>query len=121
MYNSVASFDTLMSNLYKVTLDKNEKIQIFVIKLEEALNQTRSRFPAKLKVEGHLRNHLFYGINNTLRDSLYYKYTDPNLSYRDLLLTAQKTVFEACGSRVTNSTYAVKVKAAQINQRVALI
>ena len=71
MYSTVAGFDTLMSNFYKITQDKSNKILVFVKKLERVLNQIRSRFPAKLgekKVEGLIRDHLFHGMKKTLRD-----------------------------------------------------
>ena len=102
-----------MSNFSKVTQDKNDKIQVFAIKLKGVLNQIRSRFPAKIgkkEVQGHLREWLIHGMKRTLRDSLCSQYDEPNLSYTDLFLVACEAESEECDSRVTNSASTVKVK-----------
>ena len=106
-----------MSNVYKVNQDKNDKIQLFLIKLEGVLNQIRSRFPDKLgekEVEGHLRDHLLCEMKESLRDFLHYQYDDPNFSYNNLFLSVQKAACEVCDSRVTISASTVRVKAPRI-------
>ena len=115
VYSTVASYDTLISNICKVTQDINDKRQVFMIKLEAVLNQIRSRFPEK-EIEEHLQDHLFHGMMKTLRDSLHYQYDDPNLIYTGLLLAAQKAESEAYGSRVTNSVSTIKWRQPKYNQ-----
>ena len=45
IFGTVASFDVLMQNFYKITQGNNEKVPSFAMRLEGTLNQIRLRCP----------------------------------------------------------------------------
>ena len=65
---TVASFDVLMQNFYKVTQGNNEKVPSFAIRLEGTLNQIQLQCPRRmidLEAHQHLKDCLFHGSVNT--------------------------------------------------------
>ena len=65
IFGTMASFDILMQNFYKVTQGNHEKVPSFALRLEGTLNQIRLQFPGRmmdLKVQQHLKDCLFHGI-----------------------------------------------------------
>ena len=58
IFRTVASFDILMQNFYKITQGGNEKIPSFMTRLEGTLNQIRIRCPRRIadhEVPWHLK------------------------------------------------------------------
>ena len=45
IFGTVASFDVLMHNFYKITQGNNKKVSLFTMRLEGTLNQIRLRCP----------------------------------------------------------------------------
>ena len=45
IFGTVASFDVLMQNFYKITQGNNKKVPLFTMRLEGTLNQIRLRCP----------------------------------------------------------------------------
>ena len=45
IFGTMASFDVLMQNFYKITQGNNEKVPLFATRLEGTLNQIRLRCP----------------------------------------------------------------------------
>ena len=45
IFGTIASFDVLMQNFYKITQGSNKKVPLFVTRLEGTLNQIRLRCP----------------------------------------------------------------------------
>ena len=45
IFGTVASFDVLMQNFYKVTKSSHEKVPSFATRLEGTLNQIRLKYP----------------------------------------------------------------------------
>ena len=79
VYGTVISCNVLMHNFYRRAQDKSEKEQVYVERLEGALNQIRITFSAtctEWKIESHLWDCLFYDMNKHLRDSLQYLFAD---------------------------------------------
>ena len=58
IFGTVASFNVLMQNFYKITQGGNEKVPSFVTRLEGTLNQIRIRCPGRIadhEVPWHLK------------------------------------------------------------------
>ena len=65
IFGTVASFDELMQNVYKVSHGSNGKVPSFFIRLEGTLNQIQLQCSGrmiKLDAQQHLRVHLFHGV-----------------------------------------------------------
>ena len=63
IFSTVASFDMLMQNFYKITQGGNEKVPSFATRLEGTLNQIRIRCPGRIadhEVPWHLKEQLFH-------------------------------------------------------------
>ena len=45
IYGTVASYDVLMQNYYKISMDPKECVQAYATRMEGALNQIRTKFP----------------------------------------------------------------------------
>ena len=65
IFGTVALFDVLMQNFYKITQGGNEKVPSFATRLEGTLNQIRIRCPgwiANHEVPWHLKEQLFHRV-----------------------------------------------------------
>ena len=65
IHGTVASFDILMQNFYKLTQGKTEKVPVYVTFLEGVLNVVQQEYPTMLsvsKVQQHLRDVSFIGF-----------------------------------------------------------
>ena len=65
IFGTVASFDMLIQNFYKITQGSSEKVPLFATRLEGTLNQIRLRCPrqiANCEVPWHLKEWLFHGV-----------------------------------------------------------
>ena len=59
IFRTVASFDVLMQNFYKVTQGNNEKVPSFATRLEGTLNQIQLKCPRRIadrEVACHLKD-----------------------------------------------------------------
>ena len=64
IFGTMASFDILMQNFYKVTQGNHEKVPSFATRLEGTLNQIRLQCPGRItdwEVQQHLKDPLFHG------------------------------------------------------------
>ena len=78
IYGTLASFNILMQNFYKLQQGKTEKVLVYVTHLEGALNTVQQEYPMMLsmgKVQKHLRD-LFHGLCKQVHDSIHYLYGD---------------------------------------------
>ena len=65
IFSTMASFDILMQNVYKVTQGNHEKVPSFAPRLEGTLNKIRLQCPrrmSELEVQQHLKDCLFHGV-----------------------------------------------------------
>ena len=70
IFATVASFDVLMQNFYKITQGSNEKVPSFATRLEGTLNQIRLRYPRQIanhEVPWHLKEWLFHRVRKHVR------------------------------------------------------
>ena len=82
IFDTMALFDVLMQNFYKVTQGNNEKVPSFAMRLEGTLNQIRLQCPGRmtdLEVQ-HLKDHLSHGVHKHIQDSIRYLYSTPGTS-----------------------------------------
>ena len=66
IFSTVASFDILMQNFYKVTQGNHRKVPSFTTRLERTLNQIRLQCPRRtmeLEVQQYLKDCLFHGVH----------------------------------------------------------
>ena len=74
VYGTIASFDVLMQNLYRLQQGKMEKVLVYVKWLEGALNAAQQEYPNLLsmgEVQKHLTDCLFHGLCKQLYDSMH--------------------------------------------------
>ena len=93
IYGTVALFDVLMQNLYKVTQGNHEKVPSDATRLEGTLHQIQLKCPRQIadhKVPWHLKDHLFHGVHKHIRDSIRYLYSNPETTYSQLMVMAHK-------------------------------
>ena len=93
IFVTVASFDVLMQNFYKVTQGNHEKVPLFATRLERTLNQIRlkcSRWIADHKMACHLKDQLFHGVHKHIRDSIRYLNSNSETTYSQLMVAARK-------------------------------
>ena len=90
IFGTVALFDVLMQNFYKITQGNNEKVPSFTKRLEGTLNQIRLRCPRWItdrEVPWHLKEQLFHGVQKHVRDSIRYLYGNSETTYSELVVT----------------------------------
>ena len=93
IFGTVALFNVLMQNFYKVTQGNHEKVPSFTTRLEGTLNQFRLKCPRMIadhKVVCHLKDRLFHGVCKHIRDSIRYLHSNPETTYSQLMVTARK-------------------------------
>ena len=89
IFGTVALFDVLMQNFYKVTQGNNEKVPSFTTRHEGTLNQIRLRCPGQItkhEVPWHLKEWLFHGVHKYMRDSIRYLYGNSETTYSKLVI-----------------------------------
>ena len=94
-------FDSLMRNYYTLVQEENEKFPQFATKIEIKLSSIKWRFPQRFVGNikpNALRDRLFFGLKNEIRDSITFRYNDPNIFYSDLLWFARETEVEQRGA-----------------------
>ena len=90
IFRTVASFDVLMQNFYKITQENNEKVPSFTTRLEGTLNQIRLRCPGQITdcdVPWHLKKWLFHGVHKYVRGLIRYLYGNSKTTYSELVIT----------------------------------
>ena len=93
IYGTVAFFDILMKNFYKLQQGKTEKVPTDVTHLEGALNAVQKEYPTMLstgKVQKHLRDDVFHGLRQQLHNSMCYLYNDLRIMYPQLVTAVCK-------------------------------
>ena len=93
IFGTMASFDVLMQNFYKVTQGNHEKVLSLTTRLEGTLNQIKLQCPGRmmdLEVQQHLKDCLFHGVHKHIWVSIMYLYSIPGTSYLQLMVVTQK-------------------------------
>ena len=85
--------DKLQQEFYMLSQEKGEKIGTFAGRLELAYRWLHDRLPERFD-ERQLKDHLFYDVSQSLRDSSWYLYKDPTVTYQALLKALEETESE---------------------------
>ena len=70
IFGTVASFDVLMQNFYRVTQGNHEKMPSFATRLEGTFNQIQLKCPGRIvdcEVACHLKDQLFHEVCKHMR------------------------------------------------------
>ena len=89
-YEGVASSDMIFKEFYQLRQERNEKVQVFSIRLRDALTRLSLRFPDRAPKEDQektLKDHFFYGICPDLRNSIHHLYDDETVTFLQLLIS----------------------------------
>ena len=92
-YEGVASSDIIFKEFYQLKQERGEKVQIFSIRLRDALTNLTSRFPERVPAKDHdkmLRDRFFYGIKTEMRNSIRHLYDDKKVTFGELLMKARR-------------------------------
>ena len=87
-YAGVTSSDIVFKEFYQLKQERGEKVQVFSIRLRDALADLSSRFLERVPREHHegmLRNRFFYGIKTEMRNSIQHLYDDEKITFGELL------------------------------------
>ena len=91
-YEGVASSDIVFKEFYQLKQERGKKVQIFSIRLRDALTNLTSRFPERVPAKDHdkmLRDRFFYGIKAKMRNSIRHLYDDGKVTFGELLMKAR--------------------------------
>ena len=97
IFSTVASFNVLMQNFYKVTQGNHKKVPSFATRLEGTLNKIWLKCPGRIadcEVACHLKDWLFHGVCKHIRDSIRYVHSNPETTYSQLMVAARKAESE---------------------------
>ena len=92
--------DQLQQEFYKLSQEKGEKTGAFAEQLELIYRRLHDRLPERFD-EQQLKDRLFYGVSQSLRDSSRYLYKYPIVMYQVLLKAIKETESEYGEGRAT--------------------
>ena len=90
-FGSVANVDVLLHDFYKITQQRGESVRQFNNKLNDTLNEVRTRFPGVIHeslADQYLKNRLFNGMSVHLKNGIRYLYANPASTAEHLYLAA---------------------------------
>ena len=96
-YEGVANSDVVFKEFYQLKQEKNEKVQVFSVRLREALNKLTLRFPDKVPAGDEDRilcDYFFYGMKAELKSSVRHLFDSPDVSFSILLTAARRNGVE---------------------------
>ena len=100
-YGIAASYDSLMRDFYALVQEESGKVPQFATKIEIKLASLKwilpNRFLGNAEFTG-LRDRLFFGIKKQIRDSIRFRFSDPTISYSELLRLAREAEVEERGT-----------------------
>ena len=95
--------DKLQQDFYQLSQERGEKVKTFAGRLEQLYWKLQDKYPEKYDI-GQLKDCLFYGMSQHLRDSMRFLYKKEETSYEELLEASQ----EAEGEWTESKTAQVK-------------
>ena len=109
-YEGVASSDIVFKEFYQLKQERGEKVQIFSIRLRDALTNLTSRFPERVLATDRdkmLRDRFFYGIKAKMRNSMRHLYDDEKVMFGELLMKARQNEDEEVLAKVISKSVSV--------------
>ena len=95
-YEGVANSDVVFKEFYQLKQEKNEKVQVFSVRLREALNKLTLRFPDRVPAgdDRILCDRFFYGMKAELKSCVRHLFDSPDVSFSTLLTAARRNELE---------------------------
>ena len=93
-YVHTAPPDTLACEFHQLSQDRNEHGKEFAGRIEKLYKRFVEQSPERYPDKGLLKDHLFYGMNQHLHDSLCFMFQDPKCDYTSLLKAASAAEIE---------------------------
>ena len=87
-YEGVTSSDVIFKDFYHLKQERNERVQIFSIRLRDMLTKLSIQFPDQVPKEDHdkiLKDRFFYGIKSELQNSIRHLYDNESIPFRSFL------------------------------------
>ena len=109
-YEGVTSSDIVFKEFYQLKQERGEKVQIFSIRLRDALTNLTSRFPERVPAKDHdkmLRDRFFYSIKAEMRNSIRHLFDDEKVTFGELLMKARRNKDEEVLDKVTSKSVSV--------------
>ena len=110
-YEGVASSDMIFKDFYQLRQERNEKVQIFSIRLRDMLTKLSIRFPDRVPKEDHdkiLKDQFFYGIKSELQNSIRHLYNNEYITFSQFLVKAHRNEEEETASRIVSKNMMVQ-------------
>ena len=110
-YEGVTSSDIVFKEFYQLKQERGEKVQVFSIRLRDALANLSSRFPDRVPRGDHeqmLRDRFFYEVKMEMRNSIQQLYDDDKVTFGELLLKARRNEDEEVLAKVTSKALSVE-------------
>ena len=110
-YEGVASSDMIFKDFYQLRQEKNEKVQIFSIRLRDMLTKLSIQSPDRVPKEDHdkiLKDRFFYGIKSELQNSIRHLYDNESITFSQLLVKARRNEEEETTSCVVSKNMMVQ-------------
>ena len=104
--------DILLQEFHQMMMGPKEKVHEFGGKLEYKFRLLQERCPGRYTM-AQLKDHLFHGMKDKLRDSVRYLFTNPTVDFNQLRKAAMTCEIE------TTSRQATKAKAMQFSEGVS--
>ena len=102
-YCVTATHDTLVCEFHQLSQECNERIREFAGRIEKVFKKLQRQIPERYPDKVLLKDRLFHGMNQHLKDSLCYLYTQSSVTYANLLQAAYAAEVEAEKGRATRS------------------
>ena len=96
-YEGVANSDVVFKGFYQLKQEKNERVQVFSVRLRKALNKLTLRFLDRVPVGDEDRilcDCFFYGMKAELKSSVRHLFYSPDVSFSMLLTAARRNELE---------------------------
>ena len=103
-YEGVASSDVVFKDFYQMRQEKTEKVQVFSVRLREALNRLMTRFPDRIPPGDEdkiLCDRFFYGMRPEIKNSVRHLFDTPEVTFSILLTAARRNELEDSESKTT--------------------
>ena len=92
-FGKKSTADCLQQEFFQLQQDKGERIQHFTTQLERAFKKLQEAFPQRYGQE-QLKERLFHGVNQQMRDSMRFLYMKETTTYDTLLAVIKEVEIE---------------------------
>lgn len=103
-YEGVANSDVCFRDFYQLKQERNEKVQIYSVRLREAYKKLTTRFPKRFPLGDEDRilcDRFFYGMRPDLKNGVRHLYDSENCTFGTLLTLSRRVEDEETVTRVS--------------------